>query len=207
MALNDAFITYLQAYHPSASLWADLSPAHPFTEFDRPVNPLLSPSPTMIIATIVVAFASLLRQWCYRKLGSLFTFEITIQPSHSLITSGPYSVVRHPSYTGVYLTLLGSTVVGFAPGSYLRECWLNSWLNGSPTGPTDGGGLVMLLLSGIGQVLVCALVTLWFATGTYALRSTVKRVHIEDHELHRIFGKQWEEWAARVRWKLVPGIF
>ena len=162
----------------------------------------------MIIGTATVTFGNLLRQWCFHQLGSLFTFEITIQSGHSLVTSGPYNCVRHPSYTGVFMTLLGSTLVGFAPGSYLRERWLAGWLNmalGHEEAESAGYG--MILLSALGQIAIFALVALWFVTGTYALRSTVKRVEVEDRELHKIFGKEWEVWAARVRWRLIPGIY
>ena len=34
-----------------------------------------------------------------RALGRLFRFELAILPGHKLIKHGPYSVVRHPSYT------------------------------------------------------------------------------------------------------------
>ncbi len=169
----------------------------------------------MYIGSIAVAFGAFIRLWCYRQLGCLFTFEITIQPNHALVTSGPYGVVRHPSYTGIYLTLLGATAVAFAPGAYLRECWLPAWAGGryaqsvwdleSEAGMV--GWLGALLLAGVVQALTVALVTVWFVTSTYALRSTIKSLNFEDRELHRVFGKEWDAWAESVRWKLVPGIY
>ncbi|KAH7884185.1 hypothetical protein F5I97DRAFT_1669120 [Phlebopus sp. FC_14] len=40
--------------------------------------------------------------------------------ARALITSGPYAVVRHPSYTGFILCVLGVLVVHGSPGSWLR---------------------------------------------------------------------------------------
>ena len=47
-------------------------------------------------------------------LGRFFTYDVTIQPGHRVVTSGPYRWVRHPSYTGGLLGLLG---LGVALGS------------------------------------------------------------------------------------------
>lgn len=216
MTLSDATITYMEAYHPqpsySTSEFTFRGSSVPLQHLSQP---LLQPSLLMCIGSFAVAFGAFIRLWCYRQLGCLFTFEITIQPGHALITSGPYSVVRHPSYTGIYLTLLGSTAVAFAPGAYLRECWLPAWLGGHHASSvwdlnSDAGmlgSLGVLFFAGAVQALITALVTIWFVTSAYALRSTIKRLNFEDRELHRVFGKDWDAWAERVRWKLIPGIY
>ena len=144
-----------------------------------------------------------LRVACFRALGPLFTFELTICPAHTLVTSGPYARVRHPSYTGVYLTLLGASAVMLAPGAWLREAWLAPalWaLFGAGASSTEG-------IWGARAVLACAFALFWATKVFYALRSTNRRVVTEDGELHRVFGAQWEEWAARVRWRLLPGVY
>ncbi len=206
MTLSDALATYLDAY-TSYSLACPRAVAH----FPASTNSLLSASPLLIVGALAVFLGCLLRKWCFRKLGTLFTFELTIHPDHRLITTGPYSVVRHPSYTGIYLTLLGSTAVGLASGSYLRECWLGvgcsgqtSWAGTPGPDATDAG---LLTLPSVGQVLVFSLVTFWLAKVCFALRSTNKRLAIEDAELHKIFGEVWEEYENSVRWKLVPGVY
>ena len=53
----------------------------------------------------------------------------------------------------------------------------------------------------------CALVALWVGTAAYALRCTLRRLDVEDAELRRVFGKAWDAWAGRVRWRLVPGVY
>ena len=49
-------------------------------------------------------------------LGKYFTFDVTIQTGQTVIEVGPYRYLRHPSYTGALLTLLG---FGLAVGNWL----------------------------------------------------------------------------------------
>jgi protein-S-isoprenylcysteine O-methyltransferase len=51
-----------------------------------------------------------LRSWSVIHLGKAFTWHIDPGQAETLITSGPYSVVRHPSYTGAYLLYTGTLV-------------------------------------------------------------------------------------------------
>ena len=64
-----------------------------------------------------------------------------------------------------------------------------------------------LMLSVLVQVATLVAVSMWFAIMANAMPSTIKRLHVEDIELHKLFGKEWESWAERVRWKMVPGVF
>ncbi|EJF61557.1 hypothetical protein DICSQDRAFT_19069, partial [Dichomitus squalens LYAD-421 SS1] len=141
------------------------------------------------LGTALALGGAQLRLACFRALGALFTFELTISPTHTLVTAGPYAHVRHPSYTGVYALLLGASAVLLAPGAWLAEAWLRP-------------GAVART-----AVLAWAFVSFWVAKVAYALKSTNRRVVTEDRELHRVFGARWEEWAARVRWRLVPGVY
>jgi len=48
-----------------------------------------------------------LRQWSIRVLGRFFSTKVQVTSDQRIVTSGPYSVIRHPSYSGALLTLLG----------------------------------------------------------------------------------------------------
>lgn len=60
----------------------------------------------------VIGFAALccggaLRVWCFRTLGDYFTFEVMTSSNQPVIASGPYRLVRHPSYAGITLASVG----------------------------------------------------------------------------------------------------
>lgn len=182
-------------YHPSSPTNISLSIHDIYPA--RPTNPLDKVSPLFLLGVISTVSGACLRRWCFKTLGHFFTFELTIRPSHALITSGPYAFVRHPSYTGIYLTLLGASAVAFAPGSLLRESWLSPLLTPASFQRTLEVGPVVLL----------SFVVFWFVKVWYALRSMHTRLHVEDVELHKAFGETWEEYAGRVPWRLIPGVF
>jgi protein-S-isoprenylcysteine O-methyltransferase Ste14 len=43
-------------------------------------------------------------------LGRFFTFKLTVQSDQRVVESGPYRVVRHPSYSGLLLGGLGTAI-------------------------------------------------------------------------------------------------
>ncbi|CAD6900108.1 unnamed protein product [Tilletia controversa] len=64
-----------------------------------------------------------LRYWCYRELSHFFTFTLAILDDHRIVSSGPYAVVRHPSYTGLFLVASGLTVLmQVLPVPYIGNC-------------------------------------------------------------------------------------
>lgn len=56
-----------------------------------------------------------LRLWCFRTLGRYFTFTVQTSEDQPVITSGPYRVIRHPSYAG---SLLAVTGIGLFIGNW-----------------------------------------------------------------------------------------
>lgn len=67
----------------------------------------IRPTSLFFLGAFIITLGGYIRYSCFRALGRLFTFEMSIRDEHELITDGPYSVVRHPSYTGALLTLIG----------------------------------------------------------------------------------------------------
>jgi protein-S-isoprenylcysteine O-methyltransferase Ste14 len=53
------------------------------------------------------ALGGALRIWPVFVLGRRFSGLVAIQPGHTLVTSGVYSVIRHPSYLGLLVNALG----------------------------------------------------------------------------------------------------
>lgn len=55
------------------------------------------------------------RWYSARLLGKFFTFDVAILSGHTLIEAGPYRYIRHPSYTGALVALVG---FGLALGNW-----------------------------------------------------------------------------------------
>ena len=124
-----------------------------------------------------------IRVQCYREMGKHFTFSVTLLKDHKLITSGPYSYVRHPSYTGGYLSIASLFIWYTAEGSWLREREVHklpfAWLILAP---------------------VVAIFSLMLSLG-------LRRIPVEDEILRKAFGKEWDEWARKVPYRIIPGIY
>jgi protein-S-isoprenylcysteine O-methyltransferase Ste14 len=48
--------------------------------------------------------------WARRYLGKNWSQAVTIKEDHKLITNGPYSLARHPIYTGLLFGFVGTTI-------------------------------------------------------------------------------------------------
>jgi protein-S-isoprenylcysteine O-methyltransferase Ste14 len=59
------------------------------------------------IGAVVTASGLLFSVWGRRYLGQNWSRSVTIKKDHELITGGPYSLVRHPIYTGLLMGLFG----------------------------------------------------------------------------------------------------
>ncbi|MDD2676812.1 MAG: isoprenylcysteine carboxylmethyltransferase family protein [Methylacidiphilaceae bacterium] len=67
------------------------------------------------VGVVLNAGGGALRLWPVFVLGQRFSGLVAIQPGHTLVTSGPYRFVRHPSYLGLLVYVLGW---GLAFGSW-----------------------------------------------------------------------------------------
>jgi protein-S-isoprenylcysteine O-methyltransferase Ste14 len=59
------------------------------------------------LGVALFAAGGALRIWPVFVLGHRFSGLVAIQPGHTLVTSGVYSVIRHPSYLGFLVNSLG----------------------------------------------------------------------------------------------------
>ena len=97
----------LLSFHPLKPEFAPLlCPANP-----DDIEPLKHISPRFFVGSILVPAGGSYRLWAFHQLDELFTYELTLKKEHSLATSGPYANVRHPSYTGVILLLIGQQLM------------------------------------------------------------------------------------------------
>jgi protein-S-isoprenylcysteine O-methyltransferase Ste14 len=69
---------------------------------------LPGPSWLPVVIGLSVAWLGMaLRAWSVRTLGEFFTVDVTVVASQRLIDDGPYALVRHPSYTGMLMAIVG----------------------------------------------------------------------------------------------------
>lgn len=132
--------------------------------------------------SILSLAGTILRVQCYRTLGRLFTFELRIQTHHQLITDGPYSYIRHPSYTGLILMILGA-FCSHASGSWISQC-----------GPLQ-------------NPFIQVLAGFWVSVAFAVILSLLLRINREDAMLKKAFGDSWTKWSQDVPYRLVPGIY
>ena len=136
------------------------------------------------IGVTLMGLGGWIRLMTYRHLGRFFRFEASIQKDHELIVSGPYSIVRHPSYTGFIMVTSGWFLWHLSKGSWIME-----------------SGLWNTVLGRL--LIVVNFSTINITISIFALA----RMSKEDIALRNQFGKKWDDWAKRVPYSIFPGIY
>lgn len=130
-----------------------------------------------------MATGTAIRMLCYRYLGRYFTFELAIREDHKLIITGPYSIVRHPAYSGSIMALTGVALIELGPGSWLAD--MGIW--------TTVGGMAAALT--------------WLGVLVIMSSGVIVRTAAEDRVLRQEFGEQWDAWAKNTQYRLCPVLF
>ncbi|KAG2035908.1 hypothetical protein BDR03DRAFT_867243, partial [Suillus americanus] len=102
---------------------------------------------------------------------------------HHFVTSGPYAVVRHPSYVGAALLSIGQFILHGSLSSFVRR-------SGALNIPALKAIAMVALM---GRMIVVASLTLW--------------IRHEDETVKSISKAKWEDWAKVVKYRLIPGIY
>ena len=146
--------------------------------------PYLTVTPITLFGIVLMAFGTFLRLRCYEALGSLYTFDLCIKPEHRLVTSGPYSFVRHPGYLGSLILTAGLTFVGLTQGSWVIECAVGSHRSSA----------------------MFATQWVWMSWWIYTGGVGYARAVAEDEQMRSRFGEEWDQWAMKVRYWFVPSL-
>ncbi len=72
--------------------------------------------PMFAVGVSLILLGSFLRRYCWRTLGQYFTGDVRARSDQPVIRTGPYSLVRHPSYTAGMMMFIG---IGLGLGSWL----------------------------------------------------------------------------------------
>ncbi|KAI0685296.1 hypothetical protein BC835DRAFT_1310074 [Cytidiella melzeri] len=130
-----------------------------------------------IVAGVYIRFAS------QRELGPFFTFEQSVKKDQQLITTGPYAVVRHPAYTGMLLATIGTLLCQSGPGSWFPQ---SGWYE-------------------VPSLKIFAVVWLCYTAGLPCVM--LLRTSSEDRVLRRHVPKEWDAYAKRTAYKMIPYVF
>ncbi|KAF8624983.1 hypothetical protein AX15_005616 [Amanita polypyramis BW_CC] len=150
-----------------------------------PLSYILSPSsvrttPLFLIGSLSIFLGTYIRLDCFRALGELFTFDLTVHPQHRLITKRFYAYVRHPAYTGSLLLVAGIAFAHLSEGGWLTEC-----------GPLRLPGSALIV---------------WIFWWAWTLSVGVSRAIAEDKQMRKLFQDEWDRYAVDVPWWFFPGI-
>jgi protein-S-isoprenylcysteine O-methyltransferase Ste14 len=122
----------ISEYFSRLSTWRQGAPKRPSSSMDRGTYPFIAMGIVIglladllgfvtgiggylpefaVVVGAAVAIAGLgIRAWALRTLGRFFTMPITIARDHRIVQGGPYRWIRHPAYTGGFLTMVGLAI-------------------------------------------------------------------------------------------------
>ena len=61
----------------------------------------------LVVGLAILTAGVALRVWAIRELGRFFTYAVLVHEGQRVVDTGPYRRIRHPSYTGLLLGMLG----------------------------------------------------------------------------------------------------
>ena len=67
----------------------------------------LLPDLVFYLGIFLILLGVVVRQWAIAVLGRFFSLTVRVSEDHRVVDIGPYRLVRHPSYTGIMITLAG----------------------------------------------------------------------------------------------------
>ncbi|KAJ1337811.1 protein-S-isoprenylcysteine O-methyltransferase [Microdochium nivale] len=139
---------------------------------------------TAVPLFIIILIGAPLRLIPYSALAQNFTFALA-EPDR-LMTSGIYSIVQHPSYTGLAALFFGNSVMYYRYDTPMIACLI----------PPEWYPLAKLFIMGF----------IWPAfvfAGVFGISVRVKQ---EERMLKNKFGKEWVQWHKRTA-RFIPGVF
>jgi protein-S-isoprenylcysteine O-methyltransferase Ste14 len=84
--------------------------------FALPQAAIMWKRPSVFFLGITLMLAGLaFRFYAMWVLGRFFTYDVAVQAGQTIVEAGPYRHIRHPSYTGALITLVG---LGLALGNW-----------------------------------------------------------------------------------------
>lgn len=141
-------------------------------------------APTILTLSLLYIGITI-RLRAYSELGTNFTFRVAAPDK--LVTSGVYTYIRHPSYTGLLIVLLAYYSLLIRPHGVL-SCWA-----GVLGEEMVGEGHYAYVLPVVGFSVFISMFIVW-------------RVKEEEEMMEREFGEKWRRYRAGTK-KFVPFVY
>lgn len=184
----EATLVAVLAYPSAAARLPEVYPTlcpRPTGDMSSVARKLHNISSLFTAGVLLCILGGALRLWTYRVLGRLFTYEITVRSNHTLVTTGPYALVRHPSYAALAVNVIGSLCVLCAQREWEGACGLFEGVLGRG---------------------VWVWPVFWVGLIVFTARSVWRRGEVEDELMRREFGVVWEKYREEVTYKFFPGL-
>ena len=97
------------------AMWLALLLAYPLAFIRALMFPARARLPLFAAGLLLILLGSLLRRYCFSTLGKYFTGDVRARADQPVIDTGPYTLIRHPSYTAGMMMFIG---IGLALGSW-----------------------------------------------------------------------------------------
>jgi protein-S-isoprenylcysteine O-methyltransferase Ste14 len=97
-------------------MWIALLLSFPLAFVRAWMFPMRARLPIFAAGVTLILLGSVLRRYCFRTLGEYFTGDVRARADQPVISTGPYTLIRHPSYTAGMMMFTG---IGLALGSWV----------------------------------------------------------------------------------------
>jgi protein-S-isoprenylcysteine O-methyltransferase Ste14 len=95
----------------SLSLWAGIFLGYWLARAESWADIAWHPVLLFVLGIVLMVSGVAFRWYAVSVLGKYFSMRLAVQPGQTVVQEGPYRWIRHPSYTGALITLLGLSLV------------------------------------------------------------------------------------------------
>jgi len=72
-----------------------------------------------LVGAIICTLGTIFTLWARHVIANNWSSDVAFKKEHELVERGPYSIVRHPIYTGMLIMVLGTAIVAGALAQFV----------------------------------------------------------------------------------------